>query len=140
MVTKPKPTTPTYIYEIPVSNPNGTTDLVVSYLGTGQLYTNGMFNNTGVINYNQPGGVQFAVHNVGSKTSDTWTFEAKLPGNITYTSDKQTPLKPNERAVLTISFGPTKETSTQNIIIKIDTKSDTNFATNYLNQPVLVLR
>lgn len=141
--TKPKPvtvTTPTYIYEIPVSKPNGTTDLVASYIGIGKLYTNGIFNNTGVVYYNEPGTMQFSVQNVGSKTSDTWTFEAKLPGNITYTSSKQEPLKPNERAVLSLNFPAIKSTDTQYIYIKVNTNSDTNYATNQFSQTVLVLR
>lgn len=139
---KPKPVvvTPTYTYAIPVSKPDGTTDLVASYLGIGQLYTNGMFNNEGVVRLNQPGTVQFAVHNIGSKTSASWTFEVALPGNINYTSAKQEPLKPNERAVLNLSFPAQSSSDIQNLNVTVVTNSDTNYANNVIKQTVLVLK
>lgn len=133
-------TTPIYTYEIPVSKSNGTTDLVTSYLGIGNIYLGNIFINTGVVKYNQAGAIQFAVHNVGSKTSKSWTFEAKLPGNITYTSPRQEPLLPNERAVLNLEFPAQSSMNLQNISITVHTDSDTNYANNYVSQSVLVLR
>lgn len=102
-VTVPVPTpVEEYVYTVPVSDPNGRTDLGVVYLGTGTIVGNTFF--PGLVQQSEAGAIQFAVKNYGTKTSSDWTFTVKLPDGTTYTSTNQLPLKPNERALLTIGF------------------------------------
>ncbi len=127
-VVKPITKAPVYIYEIPISKPNGNTDLVLSNL------------KIGTITKNVSGAIQFTVHNIGTKTSEDWTFTVTLPGNIEYVSSVQKPLKPNERAVLTIEFPAVTNTNLQTVKVDIKTKRDINTNNNYLKQTVTVLQ
>ncbi len=140
VVTKPAPTEPTYIYEIPISNPNGHTDLLVNNLKVGTKSRTGTFINTDQIVKNQEGAIEFVVHNIGNKTSETWTFTAKLPSGIDYTSSKQSPLNPNERATIIVSFPATKDIDLQKISVLIKTDSDKNKDNNYVNKTVIVVQ
>jgi len=115
---------PVYTYAIPVSNPNGTIDLAVSNLGLGTVLSNKQFSNSSLLRINQPGAIQFAVHNIGTKTSGPWTFFAILPGNLYYSSPTQTPLKPNERAVLTVEFPGVTNLSPVTYTVTVNTKND----------------
>jgi len=137
----PKPTpTPTYIYEIPVSNPNGQIDLVVSNLQIGQLDNTGRFIKTDRVVKGQAGAIQFTVHNIGQKTSNDWTFKADILGVITnYQSNTQTPLKPNERAVTTIVI-PASNTFTSEIKIETVTSEDKNINNNKLTQNIYIVK
>lgn len=100
------PPTPVYeqefVYTIPTSDPNGRTDLATRFLFTGAISNNTF--TPGVIDKDEDGAIQFEVKNLGTKTSGNWTFTVSLPNGGTYESDSQKPLKPNERAVLTIGF------------------------------------
>ena len=62
--TKPNPPAPIYeqhyVYEIPVSSPNGFTDLSTKFLATG-IINNNTFVNTGTIEQNKVGAIQFEV-------------------------------------------------------------------------------
>ncbi len=143
--TKPiasKPTKPeiTYTYEMPVSKPNGFTDLLLSNLIIGTKNNAGIFVKTNSITKNKEGAIQFTVHNIGTKTSDTWIFETKLPGDVDFISSNQAPLKPNERATITLSFPSIKDTDLQKIKVTIKTKRDTNEKNNALEQTVIVLQ
>ncbi len=102
----PQPTTPEYIYTyaIPVSKPDGTPDLSVSIAGLGFIDSNQKFIRTDTITKGKAGAIQFIVHNLGDKTSPTWSYEATLPGNTTYQSDRESALRPNERAIITVSY------------------------------------
>ena len=119
VITKPTPTEPTYIYEIPTSNPKGQTDLLVSNLKIGTKSRTEAFVNTDHIIKNQEGAIEFVVHNIGNKTSESWTFTAKLPDGVNYTSPKQSPLKPNERATIIVSFPAINDTDLQKISLLI---------------------
>lgn len=123
---KPVAPTPVYIYEIPLSDPNGTIDLAITYLGVGTKNKPGIFTKTGQVKQNTPGSLQFSVHNIGTKTSLPWTFTASLPDSEIFNSSEQSPLKPNERAVITIEFPGFTNTGTENISAIISTKSDKN--------------
>ncbi len=127
-INKPIPPDPVYVYEVPISNPNGITDLVLSKL------------NIGTITKNVSGAIQFTVHNIGTKTSEDWTFAVTLPGNIEYVSSTQKPLKPNERAVLTIEFPAVTNTNPQAVTVNIKTKRDSNINNNYLEQTAIILQ
>ncbi|MCA9356644.1 hypothetical protein H6784_02225 [Candidatus Nomurabacteria bacterium] len=125
VVTTPAKPTPTYeqefIYTIPTSNPNGRTDLSTRFLNVGRITGNTFF--PGAIKQNDNGAIQFEVKNLGTKTSSDWTYTVNLPNGETYTSNAQKPLKPNERAVLTIGF-PTDNDSSH--LFKVEIKESTD--------------
>jgi hypothetical protein len=136
VITKPAPA-PTnlfsYTYKIPVSDPKGYTDLSVSYLGIGTTNTAGNFVNTGSLKQDQAGAIQFTVHNTGTKTSN-------LPGDVEYTSKVQAPLKPNEKATLTISFPAVDELKLQKFTFTAKLTGDTNLKNNTINWSTIVLK
>lgn len=121
------PGEPTYkqefVYTIPVSDPNGITDLGVTFVGVGEV-VNRSFVET-QIEAKEDGAIQFVVKNYGTKTSDEWTFSVSLPNGSTYESDEQEPLKPNERAVLTIGF-PTGAELLHTFEVEVDEPTDRN--------------
>jgi hypothetical protein len=127
-VTTPPPVTvPTYteeiIYEIPTSDPNGTIDLQVTFVGVG-VEQNNTFVPAGTIEVGQKGAIRFEVKNIGSKTSEDWDFVANLPSDITYRSDTLKPLKPNERAVFTLGFTGISETGTESFSVTVNAEND----------------
>jgi len=132
-------TTYEYTYAIPVSNPNGYTDLSVSYRDINNISTAGIFVNTGVVRRNQPGAIQFTVHNLGTKTSEKWSFEAVLPGGVKFTSVDQEPLKPNERATLTFNFPAIATTNLQTFSFEVDVAKDTDTKNNKTTWSTIVL-
>jgi len=133
----PTPTTPTYTqtfaYAIPVSDPNGYTDLGASYIAVGTI-TNQSFV-PGVASRGEDGAIQFAVKNFGTKTSRDWTFTIELPNGDTYESVAQTELKPNERAVLTIGF-PVGQSLVHTFELSIDETTDRNSRNDSFSQTV----
>lgn len=133
-------TTYEYTYAIPVSNPNGYTDLSVSYKGIGRINNSGIFINTGVVRKDEAGAIQFVVHNLGTKTSEEWSFEAVLPGGVTFNSKDQDPLKPNERATLTFNFPAINETSVQKFSFEIEVDKDTNSKNDEVTWSTVVLK
>ncbi len=88
---------------VPQSYINGSIDLKASYLGVGTI-EKGDFVPKATFDKDDTAAFKFEVKNIGTKTSEDWTYELILPGNTRYTSDTQTPLIPNEKAVFTISF------------------------------------
>jgi hypothetical protein len=138
VVTQPATPTPTIIYEIPTSDPDGITDLVVTYLGIGTLNTSGQFINSGVIAEDTIGAFQFAVHNIGTKTSDEWSFSATLPGGSRYQSGDEDPLKPNERAVLLIEFPKINNSTAETFSVVVDTDEDLSSTNNTFTITALV--
>ncbi len=127
--TTPKPPQYQYVEEVtyttPVSNPNGNIDLQVTYKAVGTM--NGkVFSPQSNIETDETGGIQFEVKNIGTKTSNSWTYEALLPSGIEYTSGVQKPLKPQERALITIGFDGISETGTEKFGVELETKQDVN--------------
>lgn len=134
------PTTQVYTYNyFPVSDPKGFTDLEVTYIGIGEQVS-GTFINTGLLRFEKAGAIQFAVRNIGTKTSDAWTFESTLPGDISYQSGEQVALKPNERAVLTFQFPAVSNTELQSFSIKTDTTSDKVSSNNSFTWSTIVIK
>lgn len=129
----------TYTYSLPVSDPKGKTDLSVGYLGIGQV-VNGNFISTGTIKEGQKGALQFTVTNIGTKTSADWTFEANLPGGVKYTSEKQSPLKPNEKATLTIIFPEVNDETKVNFSFEVNSTGESNTKNNNLAWTTSVTR
>ncbi len=116
-----------FIYTVPASDPNGKTDLGVKFLNSGIISRNTF--TIDEIEQNENGAIQFEVKNFGTKTSSDWTFSVKLPSGETYTSSKQSPLKPNERAVLAIGFDAT-DLSKHNFVVTVTEKTDRNIDNN----------
>lgn len=116
-VTTPAPTTPvptqtiyTTTLTIPVSDPNGYTELAISHLGVGILDDDDRFIAKAEIDTDDKAAFQFVVRNTGTKTSGPWHFEADLTSGNEYESKPQAPLKPNERSIITLAFrDPGKE-------------------------------
>lgn len=98
-----KPPVVTPVAQIPVSDPRGYTDLKISFEGIGS-YKNDVFVPIASYDSDVRGGLKVAVKNIGTKTSDVWSYELTLPNGVTYDASKQAGLRPNETAYLTIGF------------------------------------
>lgn len=127
------------IYAIPTSNPNGKIDLKVSYLGVGTLAGKN-FTREATIDMDKQGAFQFSVQNIGTKTSDKWTFDALLPAGIEYTSGPQVALKPNEKAIITIGFEGLTQVGTEKFGVELDVKNDTNKSNDKFTWSVKVVK
>lgn len=136
----PRPSTPTYVtqYEIPVSDPNGTTNLRVQYLGVGTLNTQNVFTPKATLANNTTGAIRFVVKNTGTRTSDTWIYNATLPNGQEYTSSQQRGLKPNETATLTLGFRTSDIQNTRRFNVEIDTARDSIRSDNGFDWSVAV--
>lgn len=135
----PKPQTVEKVtYAIPVSNPNGNIDLVVSFISAGTL--NGkIFTPSKTIDADKQGAIQFEVKNTGTKTADIWSYVAHLPADITYTSGDQQALKPNERAVITLGFEGLSKTNTEEFDVKVTAKNDVKVSNNTFEASVKIV-
>lgn len=130
---KPAPT-PVITTVFPISNPNGYTDLQTSFMSIG-TFNEGTkaFTPTTALDNDLRGAIRFEVKNIGTKTSGDWVYSVTLPnsGDETYTSPIQTPLKPNERAVVTIAFGDLSEkVGTDTVRVAAAATNDTITANN----------
>jgi hypothetical protein len=127
VVTVTPATTPVYeqefVYEIPTSDPDGQTDLSTKFLATGNILGNIFI--TGDIEQEDKGAIQFEVKNYGTKTSNEWSYSVTLPSGGTYESPDQKPLKPNERALITVGF-PTTDDSSHRFVVTIEESTDEN--------------
>lgn len=139
--TTPKPAFPVYtqefVYEIPTSNPNGVTDLSVRFLNVGTI--SGKTFSIGEIEQNEGGAIQFEVKNAGTKTSKDWTFSISLPNGDIYESKTQLPLKPNERAVLTVGFIASDELK-YTFNVAVDESTDKNTRNDTFSQPITFVK
>jgi len=127
------------IYGIPVSDPNGTTDLAARFITLGTFSSSNVFTQSTAINRNSTGGIQFEVKNIGSKTSNPWTYIMTLPNGTMYTSPQQIPLKPNERTVITIGFpmdGVSAGTKSSTVVITV--MGDNNLRNNSFTATIVV--
>lgn len=139
----PTPGTPVVVGTtsfFPVSNPNGYTDLEITYLGIGAFNRNTeTFTPRSTIDNDMRSAVRFSVKNIGTKTSGDWTFEADLMG-FDFESDEQDALRPQERAVITLGFDEiTNETGVEQISIDVDTDNDINTRNNSFTTSVRVV-
>lgn len=126
--------TPEFIYAIPTSNPNGTIDLTVRFLNVGTITGNRFV--VAPLVRNQTGALQFEVRNLGTKTSNAWTYTITGP-NLTYTSPTQVALKPNEQAIISVSIPVTQERN-HAFTVKINTNVDRNSNNNSFTQPITI--
>jgi subtilase family serine protease len=125
------------VYEIPVSNPRGFTDLQTAFLNVGEIRNN-TFTVTS-LREERDGAFQFSVKNIGTKTSERWTYTVELPDGDSYTSSSQAPLKPNERAVITIGFA-VPGISVHTFEVDVDVDDDRNRNNNSFERRVSVQR
>ena len=123
------------IYQIPISNPNGFVDLAATYIGVGTQ--SDVLQPT--LEQDDEGVFYFSVRNVGTKTSGDWNFTASLPGGQTFISDKQAPLKPNERATLALTV-TTDDDSSHTFRVVVETDEDRNETNNQFSQRVTLTR
>ena len=122
-----------FVYEIPTSDPNGFTDLSASFIAVGDIVSNRFV--PGTVEADEGGAIQFSVKNFGTKTSSNWTFELSLPNGGTYNSPVQAPLKPNERAVLTIGFRAGSD-NVHTFELEVDESTDRNSGNDSFTQRV----
>jgi len=134
------PVTPTPVFEqeftyaIPTSNPNGFTDLATAYIAMGEVINNQFV--PGIVAAANGGAIQFSIKNFGTKTSDNWTFSVALPNGASYESPEQKPLKPNERAVLTIGF-PAGSDTRHTFKVEVDESSDRTSGNDTFSQRII---
>jgi hypothetical protein len=124
-VTAPKPQAPIVTSAYPQSNPNGYTDLKVTMLGGG-IIRGGVFAFTPSYDSDLHNAVRFDIKNIGTKTSDSWTFKTVLPSGTVYESERQPPLKPQEHVEFTLGFGLDDDDNLVKITTTVYAKSDTN--------------
>ena len=125
---KPK-TVKKIIYALPQSDPNGEIDLQVTYIGVGTL-TDTTFTRTATIDKDTQGAFRFEVENIGTKTADVWSYKAKLPSGIDYDAGAQKPLKPAEKAMITIGFEGLTQTGLESFGVEVTAKDDVNAKNN----------
>lgn len=123
----------------PVSNPNGFTDLEIIFLGVGE-YKNGKFESEASLEADNASALQFAVKNIGTKTSSDWSVDAKFPGDDedSFSSKMQSSLLPGERAIMTIRFTTEDNTGTEKVSAKVTSKNDSKSSNNSFSQSVKV--
>lgn len=143
VVPNPAPKPPvvirTPIYGIPVSNPNGFTDIGVRLFGIGTVDSNNRLTPSTVIDNDGTGAIQFEIKNFGTKTSGTFTYTATLPNGSEYTSPTQTALKPNERMIATIGFDIADTTGVKTFTVSVAVSSDNNKANNQFTAKVSIV-
>lgn len=132
------PVTTTYF---PTSDPNGTVDLEVIYLGVGSLDNNNEFSYRLTLDNDRRGALRFQVKNIGTKTSDDWEFEAVLPTDpeSKYASPEQNGLRPNERAIITLGFDNLGDARDEEVEVEISGGDDDNDNNNSFDVDVEVV-
>jgi hypothetical protein len=136
---KPTPvvTKPEYTYTLPVSDPNGYTDLKTTFIATGDI--EGRTFKAGSIKQDTDGAIQFSIQNSGTKTSGKWTYTVLLPDSDTYTSPLQAPLLPTERAIISIGF-PVDDSTSHTFVVVVAEASDSNLKNNSFKQVTRFLK
>lgn len=119
------PQKPVFTTIFSVSDPRGFVDLSVSFLDIG-VARNGQFIPRDELEAGERGAVRFAVQNLGTKTSDDWTFIADFPTSRsnTFESKRQHGLAPQERSVITLEFDTTNDDGRHEISALVETDND----------------
>lgn len=139
------PTTPTYTYvekvtySLPVSDPKGNVDLRVTYVGVSEK-AGGPFAAANTLEVGEGGSLRFIVKNIGTKTAEDWSFKAELPADIDYSSGDQKALKPNEEAVITLSFTGIERATTESVAVSVTAKGDVNTKNNNFTAAVKIVK
>ena len=127
-IPKPKPVL-TVMY--PQSDPNGYSDLAVTALGSGVL-KNDVFMYTAKYDRDLRNSIKFDIRNIGTKTSEVWSFRTILPDGTIYQSNAETGLKPNEHVEFTLGFNIDDEVTSDfvKVVNTVYTTKDTNASNN----------
>lgn len=105
------------------SDPNGFVDLEVRILETGIISTTtNEFTATSSVRLSDRVAVRFEVTNIGTRSSDSWTFSAVLPTFPVYifSSQSQQELGPGDKIVFTLGFDSIKDKPEGTITINVD--------------------
>lgn len=127
-----------FVYTIPVSDPKGTIDLQVTFLGVGTLLGN-TFIPKATLDADDKNALQFEVKNIGTKTAQDWSYEADLPAGINYEGEDQKALKPNERAVITLGFEGLTKDGTEKVGVEVAAKNDVKRSNNEFTKTVKIV-
>lgn len=119
---KPTPTYQTFSY-VPVSVENGYTDLAVSFVEMGEVVGDTLVTRT-PFTRNTENFFRFEIKNIGTKTSAPWRFTTTLPGDRTTVRDNQVPLKPNERAIITVRFPLNNTNQRELVYVRVEADRD----------------
>lgn len=125
----PKPVVPAY----PVSNPNGYSDLMVTYIGVGTYNDSSkIFTLKSSLEGGERQALRFEVKNIGTKTSGTWSYQATLPTEWSdvYRSATQNVLLPGERSIVTVMFTPREKEGSASIDVEVSGGNDTRTGNN----------
>jgi hypothetical protein len=126
------------VYTIPASDPKGTIDLQVTFLGVGTLVGK-TFVPKAVLDADDQNALQFEVKNIGTKTAQDWSYEANLPAGISYEGDDQKELKPNERAVITLGFDGLTRDGSEKISVEVTAKNDIKKSNNEFTKTIKII-
>lgn len=107
---------------IPPSQTNGFTDLQVAFVEMGYV-RDGNLKVSDTFTRNSQNFLRFEIKNIGTKTSERFSFTTRLPDNNVTVHDNQIPLKPNERAVITVRF-PAPQTGTALARVSVEARGD----------------
>lgn len=132
-------TVETRTYTTPTSDPNGYTELAVTYMGVGTINSQNRFVAESELEEGERGAFQFEVKNTGTKTSGTWSFEAELPNDSEYDSKPQDVLKPQERSIVTVAFSGL-ESGKETFGVTIEGGDDQTSGNNSFSKSVTVAR
>lgn len=127
----------TTTYSVPESDPNGYADLSVSYHSVGEVI-GGTFVAESKLEAGEEGAIRFEVKNMGTKTSDEWEFTATLPSGERYESKTQDPLRPLERALVTVAFDSAGSEGAHQFEVEVTGGDDTNEGNNEFSWSVVV--
>lgn len=132
-----KPSTPTPVYTLPTSDPNGYSDLKTTFIATGRIVGGKFVKDS--LKQNEEGALQFEIQNIGTKLSEKWSYSVLLPDSETYTSPLQAPLMPTERVIISIGF-PTDNDSSHAFAVVVAEASDKNLTNNTFRQVTKLLK
>jgi len=111
---------------VTTNNPNGFTDLSARLIEVGLVdKTTGEFtasSSPSVSVTNKRVAARFAVENLGTRTSDQWTFNAVLPTfpSHVYSSPTQPSLAPGDRIEFTLGFDSFEEDGEGVLVVNVD--------------------
>lgn len=109
------------------SDPNGYVDLSIEIIRVGALEgnSNRFSRNDATLDRDRRGGVMFVIRNLGTKTSEQWSFEAELPTrpSFTFRRNAEQALAPGDRIEYTLGFDRLVSRDTGEIVISIDPRN-----------------
>jgi hypothetical protein len=134
-------TVPVTVTRMPVSNPNGYTDLAVTFIGVGTYNANTkIFTPKTSLREGERAALRFEVKNIGTKTSSEWYFNATLPTgtDLVFKSTANAPLKPNERQVITLQFDGVSENGDERVVVTVIGGDDAITANNSFSKVISI--